>query len=162
MVFWSWSKKTLSCWMRPCSLHKGWSSKKAFSANLQPHIYVPIKMLPPCKKNYLKSLISLWDMRGKRTIKQNGGCSISLPQFDQFEPKLHQWGAFWTYYAGLEANQPLWWFKMETEYLWPILMNWDLNFTNWEHFWYTILVWRQPVSMVVENGGCSIYLAPSD
>ena len=38
-------------------------------------------------------------------IKQNGGCSISLPQADQFEPKLHQLRAFWIYYTGLETTK---------------------------------------------------------
>ena len=54
-------------------------------------------------------------MEERRKIRQNRGCSKSLPLVDQFEPKLHQWGAFWIYCTGLEANQPLRWFKMEAD-----------------------------------------------
>ena len=43
---------------------------------------------------------------------------ISLAPFDKLRPKLYQQGAFWTYYTGLECNQPLTWCKMEgAEYL---------------------------------------------
>ena len=73
---------------------------------------------------------------------QNGGCSISLTPFHELRPKLHQGGAFWTYYAGLEANQSLRWFKIEQPpYLRGCLSFGGYFFTGEEHFYRYIDMW---------------------
>ena len=46
------------------------------------------------------------------------------PRLTNLKQKLTNGGAFGIYYTGLEANQPLRWFKMEAaQYLWPLFMN---------------------------------------
>ena len=53
-------------------------------------------------RNNLQKLNGLWDMD---ITLQNGGCSISLDPVDWSAQKVHQVGAFWTYFTGLLSSR---------------------------------------------------------